>query len=60
MSIWYTLSPLDKVCGPLLGIYFPLWYVWTKKNLATLLTRTPAEDLNIRQEMRTLFSIYKN
>jgi hypothetical protein len=35
MSIWYNLWPFDIVCGHLLYI-FPIWYVWTKKNLATL------------------------
>jgi hypothetical protein len=29
MVVWYSLWSF--------GIYFPIWYVWTKKNLATLL-----------------------
>jgi hypothetical protein len=28
MTGWYSLWSF--------GIFFPLWYVWTKKNLATL------------------------
>jgi hypothetical protein len=28
MAVWYILWSF--------GIYFPIWYVWTKKNLATL------------------------
>jgi hypothetical protein len=27
--------PFGVVCGPFV-ILFPFWYVWTKKNLATL------------------------
>jgi hypothetical protein len=39
MAIWYNLWPFCIVCGHL--VYFPqFWYVWTKKNLATLLTTT--------------------
>jgi hypothetical protein len=40
MVIWYNLWPFGIVCGHLL-YFFPFWYVWTKKNLATLtLNRT--------------------
>jgi hypothetical protein len=28
MAIWYNFWPF--------GIFFPFWYVWIKKNLATL------------------------
>jgi hypothetical protein len=36
LAIWYNLRPFGLVCGHL--VYFiPSWYVWTKKNLATLL-----------------------
>jgi hypothetical protein len=28
MAVWYSLWSF--------GIFFPIWYVWTKKNLATL------------------------
>jgi hypothetical protein len=35
-SIWYYLWPFDMACGHLVKL-FPIWYVWTKKNLATLL-----------------------
>jgi hypothetical protein len=31
MAVWYSLWSL--------GIFFLFWYVWTKKNLATLLQR---------------------
>jgi hypothetical protein len=33
-AIWYNLLPFGIVCGHLV---FTFWYVWTKKNLATLL-----------------------
>jgi hypothetical protein len=32
MAFWYNLWSF--------GIFFPIWYVWTKKNLATLETET--------------------
>jgi hypothetical protein len=35
-AIWYNLWPFGFVCGHLV-YFFPFWYVWTKKNLATLL-----------------------
>jgi hypothetical protein len=31
MAIWYNLWPF--------GVFFPFWYDWIKKNLATLLKR---------------------
>jgi hypothetical protein len=44
MTIWNILRPFGIVCGHLvlgslwsLGKFFPFWYVWTKKNLATLI-----------------------
>jgi hypothetical protein len=36
-AIWYNLLPFGIVCGHLLYVYFPIWYVWTETNLATLL-----------------------
>jgi hypothetical protein len=43
MAIWNilrpfgicNLQPFGIVCGHLVH-FFPFWYVWTKKNLATL------------------------
>jgi hypothetical protein len=35
-AIWYHLQPFGIVCGHLV-YFFPFWYVWTKKNLATLI-----------------------
>jgi hypothetical protein len=35
MAIWYNLWLFGIVCGRLL-YFFPIWNVWTKKNLATL------------------------
>jgi hypothetical protein len=32
MAIWYNLLQFGIVCG----IFSQFWYVWTKKNLATL------------------------
>jgi hypothetical protein len=29
MAVWYSLGSF--------GIFFPFWYVWSKKNLATLM-----------------------
>jgi hypothetical protein len=37
MAIWFNVLPIGVVCGPLV-YFFPFWYVWTKKNLATLIT----------------------
>jgi hypothetical protein len=36
MAIWYNSRPFGVVCGPLAYVFFPFWYVSTKKNLATL------------------------
>jgi hypothetical protein len=35
-AIWYNLWPFGIVCGPL-ECFSPFWYVWTKKDLATLI-----------------------
>jgi phosphotransferase system glucose/maltose/N-acetylglucosamine-specific IIC component len=34
MANWYKLLPFGIFCGYL--VFFTFWYVWTKKNLATL------------------------
>jgi hypothetical protein len=36
MAIWYNvgMNVWSSLCS--FGIFFPFWYVWTKKNLATL------------------------
>jgi hypothetical protein len=34
MAIWYNLWPFWYSLWSLV-IFFPFWYVWTKKNLAT-------------------------
>jgi hypothetical protein len=31
MAVWYSFSTL--------GMLFPFWYIWTEKNLATLIPR---------------------
>jgi hypothetical protein len=36
MANWYNLWPFGIVCGHLVYVFFPIWYVWPKKNLATL------------------------
>jgi hypothetical protein len=39
MTIWNILGPFGIIYGILwsFGIFFSFWYVWTKKNLATLM-----------------------
>jgi hypothetical protein len=36
MAIWYSLWSL--------GIFFPIWYVWINKNLATLIDTCKLTD----------------
>jgi hypothetical protein len=36
-AIWYNLLPFGIFCGRLVYVFFPYWYVWPKKNLATLI-----------------------
>jgi hypothetical protein len=36
MAIWYNLRQLCSYSLWWFGIFFTFWYVWTKKNLATL------------------------
>jgi ABC-type spermidine/putrescine transport system permease subunit II len=38
MAIWHNAWQFGIVCGHLVYV-FPFWYVWTKKNLATVLKR---------------------
>jgi hypothetical protein len=38
MAVWYNLWSF--------GIYFPFWYVWTKKNLATIVWAPKAIVVN--------------
>jgi hypothetical protein len=35
MAFWHNVCQFGKVCGHLV-YFFPFWYVWTKKNLATV------------------------
>jgi hypothetical protein len=44
-NVWYNVWPFGIVCG----IFFPFWYVWSKKNLATLLCSGPANFLVAKQ-----------
>jgi hypothetical protein len=37
---WYMLWTFGIVCGHLVD-FFPFWYVWTTKNLSTLLCSLP-------------------
>jgi hypothetical protein len=37
MTIWYNIWPFGIVCGHLVYTLFLFWYVWAKKNLATLM-----------------------
>jgi hypothetical protein len=36
IAIWSILRPFGIFCGNYIGIFFPVWIFWTKKNLATL------------------------
>jgi hypothetical protein len=43
MTIWNILRPFGIIYGRFgicslwsFGVFFPFWYIWTKKNLATL------------------------
>jgi hypothetical protein len=52
-AVWYYLWPFGIIYGRLVlfmavwyslwsfGIFFPIWNVWTKKNLPTLVLRGP-------------------
>jgi phosphotransferase system glucose/maltose/N-acetylglucosamine-specific IIC component len=42
-AIWYNLWPFGIFCGYL--VFFTFWYVWTKKNLATLNDRRLLLDI---------------
>jgi hypothetical protein len=61
IAIWYTLLPFiimyvwpfGVVCGPC-GIFFPFWYVWTKKHLATLITYVSSTAVRPRSITRWL------
>jgi hypothetical protein len=58
IAIWYTLLPFiimyvwpfGVVCGPC-GIFFPFWYVWTKKHLATLITYVSSAPTSLDLEI---------
>jgi hypothetical protein len=52
MAIWYNLWPFGIACGHFV-YFFPFWYVWTKKNLATLLMATK----NVKQSF-CLFNVF--
>jgi hypothetical protein len=45
MAIWYNLWPFAIVCGHF-GVSFSFWYVWTKKNLATVTTTKSMQPSN--------------
>jgi hypothetical protein len=38
-ALWYILWPFGIICVRLVYLVFRFWYVWTKKNLATLVWR---------------------
>jgi hypothetical protein len=57
MTIWYILRPFGIFCGHL-GYFMVIWYIFhpvlvccTKKNLATLLTTTPALRAVVKSEV---------
>jgi hypothetical protein len=56
MAVWYNLWPSGIVCGHLL-YFFPIWYVWTKKNLATLVSRT---ETILQNRVRRLSHVTSN
>jgi hypothetical protein len=52
-AIWYTRFKAVWYSLWSLGIFFPFWYVWTKKNLATLFTTlTLAPEISCLQTFR--------
>jgi hypothetical protein len=60
MDVWYSLRSF--------GIVFPCWYVWTKKNLATLLHERTVMKTHVRrqfvqnlelQNVETLFLLHQ-
>jgi hypothetical protein len=52
MTIWYNFKAIWYSLWPF-GVFFPFWYVWTEKNLATLLLKRTS---SIRDKKRK----YKN
>jgi hypothetical protein len=63
MTIWKNLCPFRKVCGSFV-IFSPIWYVWTKKNLATLelmLTKDTfaANQSKLRLQIRMQYHKFK-
>jgi hypothetical protein len=53
MAVWYSLWSL--------GIAFPIWYVWSKRNLATLLSSKPLHLLDAgrsESQYRTVFFLF--
>jgi hypothetical protein len=59
-TIWYNIWLFGKCSLWSFGIFFPLWYFWTKKNLATLaiirLARMPFSNL-VSSECQNLFEL---
>jgi hypothetical protein len=43
MAIWYSLWSF--------GIFFPIWYVWSKKNLATLVFLIANSEKGFQQRL---------
>jgi hypothetical protein len=43
-TIWYNLWPLGLGSLWTFGTFSPIWYVWTKKNLATPAKKTGGDE----------------
>jgi hypothetical protein len=50
MAIWYSLWSL--------GYIFPFWYVWVKKNLATLVSRVLRSALKKTEQIYAIFALH--
>jgi hypothetical protein len=50
MAVWYSLWSF--------GHFFPFWYVWTKKNLATLAKTNTIESGSVRSVSRRVATFF--
>jgi hypothetical protein len=62
MTIWYNIWPFGIVCGHLVYTLFLFWYVWAKKNLATLMHsfRNARTVVRLKRKKRVLEFFFHN